>query len=155
MIKFKQIVPVVITLFALSACEDIPTGSTASPSRTTTVDMERGQWSMLSGSWNRKSNNYELRFTVRNIGGKAALCGVQFDGTKSMRNIQTRLLRDLGMFVDDKLVVQGFDHFTKVDDVRARDLRGNCKVGSLDWNSSYGDNDNWDVRRRGDGRYRL
>ncbi len=154
--KHSIIASIIATALLVSACDEIPTPTDPSAARSvTTVDMEKGPWSSFSGHWNQKSDDYELRYTVRNMGGKAAVCGVQFDGTRNIRNLQNRLMRDFGLYVNATLIVQGFDHFTKVDDVRVRGLQGVCKVGKADWSNEFSDNDNWDVRRRGDGSYRL
>lgn len=107
-----------------------------------------------SGNWNSTLDTYAYRFTVVNVDGFAALCGVRSSNRVSAR-LMNQFMNDLNVKIAGTTIVQGFGHFTKVEEARAIDPGpATCKRGNVPWQDSFADNDVWDVDLRGDGRYR-
>ena len=148
----KLLLPSLAALVSLSAC--VPTdGSGVVADGVSAVEIDKGFASSGGGSWNTGRDTYEFVFTVRNVNGKAALCGVLDDDTSGLTTQMNQRLRDFYVLADGTVVARGFEHFTRVDDSRARGLVATCKVGEADWRPAFQTNKNWELKSRGDGRY--
>jgi|GEM_PF-6410857 len=117
------------------------------------VELDKGPYNAGGGSWNTGRDTYEFAYTVRNVNGKAAICGVLDDDTSGLTSQMNQRMRDFEIRIDGVVIGRGFNHFTRVEDSRARGLIATCKVGSVDWQSSFSDFQSWRLNSLGDGRY--
>ena len=120
-----------------------------------TVDLTKTAWSFGGGRFSSsETERFEYIYTVVNIDGMAALCGVQSKQATQTARLVGRVMSDRQLYVNGKKMFQGFRHFTRVKwGVEMRRQPATCKVSTIPWNEAYGNPKNWEEKRRGNGSY--
>lgn len=134
-----------MTLLAFAACTEIDANGLAADG-VNGVSMDKVPFISGGGDWKGANGEYEYALTVQNVGGKAAVCGVLDDDTIGITTAMNKFLRNLQVLIDGQVVGRGFNHFTRVEDARARGLVGRCKVGTVDWSADFAQFRKWEIK---------
>ncbi len=134
-----------LTFLAFAACTEIGADGVAADG-INGVSMDKVPFVSGGGDWRGAKGEYEYVFTVQNINGKAGVCGILDDDTVGIATAMNKLLRNFQVLIDGQVIARGFNHFTRVEDSRARGLIGRCKAGNVDWSNDFTRFRDWEVK---------